>query len=350
VAPAGSWIIYRPTDDRRLVHVRVVDDRRSGLVIRIRIFDIATEQLLREEDPPPEQRPPENRPPPREEPRDRGTVRLGVPPGHLPDPGECRVWIPGAPPGQQPGPRSSPCAGIAATAPAGSWIVYRPTEDRSLVHVRVVDARRAGVVIHIWVFDIATERLVREEQPRDEVGQNRPFERRPDIQPPAENRPPEQRPPEQRPPEQQPPPPVQPPAERKPPEQPAPPPVQPPAERKPPEQPPPEQRPPENKPPVGPPPPTTALTLDVPPGHLPEIGECRVWIPGTPPGRQPRPKSRPCPGIAAAAPAGSWILYRPADDTKVVHVRLVDATRSGVVIRVRIFDIDTKRLVREENP
>jgi hypothetical protein len=33
------------------VHVRVVDERRAGLVIRVRIFDIATNRLLREENP-----------------------------------------------------------------------------------------------------------------------------------------------------------------------------------------------------------------------------------------------------------------------------------------------------------
>jgi hypothetical protein len=88
----------------------------------------------------------------------------------------------------------------------------------------------------------------------------------------------------------------------------------------------------------------------VPPGHLPDAGECRVWIPGTPPGRQPKPKSRPCAGIAAVAPAGSWIIYRPTENKKLVHVREVDDRRAGVVIRIRIFDIETTRLVREENP
>jgi len=83
---------------------------------------------------------------------------------------------------------------------------------------------------------------------------------------------------------------------------------------------------------------------------LPELGQCRVWIPGVPPGRQAKPKSRSCDGITGVAPAGSWILYRPAGDQKVVHVRVVDERRGGVVIRVRIFDIDSKRLVREENP
>lgn len=96
--------------------------------------------------------------------------------------------------------------------------------------------------------------------------------------------------------------------------------------------------------------PSTAAPLGVPPGHLPDPGECRVWIPGTPPGRQPKPKSRPCPGIATVAPAGSWIIYRPTDDKKVVHVREVDARRAGTVIRIRIFDIGTNRLLREETP
>src|SRR6267378_7638222 len=77
--------------------------------------------------------------------------------------------------------------------------------------------------------------------------------------------------------------------------------------------------------------PSTAATLGVPPGHLPNPGECRIWIPGTPPGRQPKPKSRPCPGIATVAPAGSWIIYRPSDNKKVVHVREVDARRPGTV-------------------
>jgi len=96
--------------------------------------------------------------------------------------------------------------------------------------------------------------------------------------------------------------------------------------------------------------PSTAATLGIPPGHLPDAGECRVWIPGTPPGHQPKPKSRPCPGIATVAPAGSWIVYRPGDDRKVVHVREVDSRRPGVVVRIRVFDIATSRLLREENP
>src|SRR2546422_6675984 len=32
---------------------------------------------------------------------------LGVPPGHLPKPGQCRIWVPGVPPGHQPRPKRS---------------------------------------------------------------------------------------------------------------------------------------------------------------------------------------------------------------------------------------------------
>ncbi|MGH7701230.1 MAG: hypothetical protein ACREMJ_12025, partial [Gemmatimonadales bacterium] len=92
-------------------------------------------------------------------------VTLGIPPGHLPGPGACRIWIPGTPPGRQPYARSRACAGIARVAPAGSWIVYRPTRDRRHVHVRVVDRRRAGVIVVVRVFEAAGGRFVREARP-----------------------------------------------------------------------------------------------------------------------------------------------------------------------------------------
>jgi hypothetical protein len=44
------------------------------------------------------------------------------------------------------------------------------------------------------------------------------------------------------------------------------------------------------------------------------------------------------------------VIYRPTDDKKVVHVREVDPHRTGKVVRIRIFDVESKRLVREETP
>lgn len=214
---------------------------------------------------------------------------LGVPPGHLPRPGECRIWIPGTPPGRQPGRRSRSCEGILRDAPAGSWVIYRPTRDRRLVHVRLVDERRPGVIIRIRVFEVESGRFVRDEEPDDE----RPRDERPQGERPSDPEPREERPREDR---------------------------------------------------------GTAATLDIPAGHLPEPGECRIWIPGMPPGRQRHHASRDCDGITREAPAGSWIVYRPTSDRKLVHIRVVDDRRSGVIVRIRIFEVEGGRFVREENP
>lgn len=91
--------------------------------------------------------------------------------------------------------------------------------------------------------------------------------------------------------------------------------------------------------------PPGAETLAVPPGQLPPPGECRLWFPGRPPGRQPRP--RPCPDLEASAPAGAWILYRPSQDRSVVHVRYVDDRRAGVVVWIRIFDASSGAFIRD---
>jgi hypothetical protein len=86
-----------------------------------------------------------------------------------------------------------------------------------------------------------------------------------------------------------------------------------------------------------------AATLGVPPGQLPPPGQCRVWVPGKPPGHQA--KARTCDGIERSAAAGTWILYRPGKDKKVVHVKEIDSRRSGVIVRLRIYDAQTGSLI-----
>lgn len=44
-----------------------------------------------------------------------------VPPGHMPPPGECRIWYPGKPPGQQPPPGN--CSRLRAQVPPGAILV-----------------------------------------------------------------------------------------------------------------------------------------------------------------------------------------------------------------------------------
>ncbi len=91
--------------------------------------------------------------------------------------------------------------------------------------------------------------------------------------------------------------------------------------------------------------PSTAATLGIPPGHLPPPGMCRVWMPDQPPGHQR--ESRSCSNIERTAPAGSWIVERPGRDKKVVHVRVVDARRPGVVVPMRVYEIRGNKLVRQ---
>ncbi len=86
----------------------------------------------------------------------------------------------------------------------------------------------------------------------------------------------------------------------------------------------------------------------IPPGHMPAVGQCRLWFPGRPPGQQPKAGS--CTGLQRTAPAGSWILYRPTNDRKVVHARVIDQQRAGVVVSVRVYDADHGTLLKGRKP
>lgn len=93
---------------------------------------------------------------------------------------------------------------------------------------------------------------------------------------------------------------------------------------------------------------STAATLGIPPGHLPPAGQCRVWEPGRPPGRQRHLPSGDCRAVGHAVRPGQWLVYRPGDNRKVVEVRTYEATGGRVVVRfTRIFDIATGALLSE---
>jgi hypothetical protein len=44
----------------------------------------------------------------------------------------------------------------------------------------------------------------------------------------------------------------------------------------------------------------------VPKGHMPPSGQCRIWHPGTPPGRQPAPGD--CRALSRRVPHGAWLI------------------------------------------
>ena len=50
-----------------------------------------------------------------------------------------------------------------------------------------------------------------------------------------------------------------------------------------------------------------ARDIHIPPGHMPEGEACRLWIEGTPPGRQAAPV--PCTRLHGDVPEGAFILY-----------------------------------------
>ncbi|QCK15240.1 hypothetical protein [Mangrovivirga cuniculi] len=64
----------------------------------------------------------------------------GIEKGHLPPPGSCRIWYPGEPAGQQPPPVN--CDEALATAPIGSWVVYKDHNDPKMVVIEEIVAIR----------------------------------------------------------------------------------------------------------------------------------------------------------------------------------------------------------------
>ena len=91
------------------------------------------------------------------------SASLNIPPGHLPPPGECRIWYPEKPPGHQPPP--GPCDQLAGQVPPGAWLITRPKDNHENVQVSVYDTNQVGVVVIILLFEAATGRFISEGSP-----------------------------------------------------------------------------------------------------------------------------------------------------------------------------------------
>jgi len=79
---------------------------------------------------------------------------LGIPPGHLPPPGDCRIWFPGQPPGQQPPPVH--CGDAYAGVPPGAWLIERPRHDPENVYVNVYEHRRRSTRVEVHIYNADT--------------------------------------------------------------------------------------------------------------------------------------------------------------------------------------------------
>ena len=88
-------------------------------------------------------------------------AKFGIPPGHLPAPGQCRVWMPGEPPGKQKKNAQGDCSWVASQVPPGGWLVWRPGVDRKEVVVREYGA--SSTLLWTRVYDVVSGALLHEE-------------------------------------------------------------------------------------------------------------------------------------------------------------------------------------------
>lgn len=80
--------------------------------------------------------------------------------------------------------------------------------------------------------------------------------------------------------------------------------------------------------------------LNIPAGHYPPPGECRIWYPDRPAGQQPPPTG------CSQVPPGAWVIRHPQDNPDHVHVTVFDPQRPGAVLVVGEFNIGSGVFVR----
>lgn len=88
--------------------------------------------------------------------------------------------------------------------------------------------------------------------------------------------------------------------------------------------------------------------LGIPPAQLPSPGNCRVWYPGRPAAKQSPAQS--CAQADSAATEESWILYRPREDPRVIHVRSIDPDSVDLVLRMRVYDAERGTYLGTKQP
>jgi len=81
-----------------------------------------------------------------------------IPSGHMPPPGQCRIWYPDRPPGHQPPPFR--CGDSHGRVEPGGMLI-RPGARPHEMEVAVYDPRRPGIVIDVGIFDANSGAMIR---------------------------------------------------------------------------------------------------------------------------------------------------------------------------------------------
>jgi hypothetical protein len=84
--------------------------------------------------------------------------------------------------------------------------------------------------------------------------------------------------------------------------------------------------------------------LNIPKGHYPSPGECRIWYPNRPAGHQPPPGK--CSRLRSQVPPGAWLIRHPEDKSDHVLVDVYDKRRPGLILVTGEFEMGTGVFVR----
>ncbi|MCI0409020.1 MAG: hypothetical protein L0191_10725 [Acidobacteria bacterium] len=88
--------------------------------------------------------------------------------------------------------------------------------------------------------------------------------------------------------------------------------------------------------------------LDIPPGHYPPPGECRIWYPDRPPGHQPPPGN--CHQFRTQVPLGALLIRHPDNDLgepQVVNRQVTDPEAEDPEEKLeRMYEEQLERSVR----
>ena len=88
--------------------------------------------------------------------------------------------------------------------------------------------------------------------------------------------------------------------------------------------------------------------LNIPPGHLPPPGKCKIWYPNTPPGHQSK-KHGDCRTLQRRVPQGAWLISHPSGKrSNTVEVSVYEEGRSGSLsLTIRTYNFETGLFISE---